>query len=118
MAVARVDRSGYERASTGACPNELSTHAGEKGVHERVNGCGSGGFGSLLARGAGGGGGRGKATPRIFSSGGHPRVWENGESLGSSRMVKKLMRLRVRSISAAPRAVHDTASGLHTLGLG
>jgi hypothetical protein len=39
----------------------------------------------------------------------------NGVS--SARMVKKLMRLRVRSISGAPRAVHDTASGLHALRL-
>jgi hypothetical protein len=31
-----------------ACANELSTRAGEKGVHERVNDCGSEGFGSLL----------------------------------------------------------------------
>ena len=29
-----------------------------------------------------------------------------------SRMVKKLMRLRMCSISAAPQAVRDTASGL------
>src|SRR5215470_17414882 len=36
-----------------ACANELSTRAGEKGVHERVNDCESEGFGSLLAGGAG-----------------------------------------------------------------
>ena len=35
-----------------------------------------------------------------------------------TRMVKKLMRPRARSISAAPRAVHDTESDLHALRLG
>ena len=35
-----------------------------------------------------------------------------------SRMVKKLMRLRAHSISAAPQAVRDTASGLDALCLG
>jgi hypothetical protein len=34
------------------------------------------------------------------------------------RVVKKLMRLHVRSISGAPRAVRDTALGLHALWLG
>jgi catechol 2,3-dioxygenase-like lactoylglutathione lyase family enzyme len=34
------------------------------------------------------------------------------------RIVKKLMQPRARSISAVPRAVRDTASGLHALGLG
>jgi hypothetical protein len=48
-----------------ACANELSTRAGEKGVHERVNDCGSEGFGSLLAGGAGRGAGRGKALQGI-----------------------------------------------------
>jgi hypothetical protein len=55
MAGAREDRGGYERASTGACANELSTRAGEKGVHEGVNGCGSGDCGILLTGGAAGG---------------------------------------------------------------
>jgi len=57
MAVAWVDRGGSASASPGACANVLSTRVGEKGVHERVNGCGSGGFGSLPARGAAGGNG-------------------------------------------------------------
>src|SRR6266446_6786917 len=35
-----------------------------------------------------------------------------------SRMVKKLMRPRARSISGAPQAVRDTEWGLHTLRLG
>ena len=35
-----------------------------------------------------------------------------------SRMVKKLMQLRVRSISRALRAVHGTAWDLYTLRLG
>jgi hypothetical protein len=35
-----------------------------------------------------------------------------------SRMVKKLMRLCVRNISEAPRAVHGTEWALHRLGLG
>jgi hypothetical protein len=35
-----------------------------------------------------------------------------------SRMVKKFMRPHVRSISATPRAVRDTVSGLHALPLG
>ena len=35
-----------------------------------------------------------------------------------TRMVKKLMRLGVRSISGAPQAVRDTASGLDALCLG
>ena len=44
-------------------------------------------------------------------------VGESREMLGvmplpGSRMVKKLMRLRTWSISGAPQAVHDTASGL------
>src|SRR5207245_6126616 len=34
------------------------------------------------------------------------------------RMVKKLMRLHTCSISAVPRAVHDTEVGLHALRLG
>jgi hypothetical protein len=34
------------------------------------------------------------------------------------RMVKKLMRLHVRSISGAPRAVHDTEWDLSVLSLG
>src|SRR6266571_1781125 len=33
----------------------------------------------------------------------------------SPRMVKKLMRLRARSILGLPRAVHDTALNLHVL---
>ena len=37
-------------------------------------------------------------------------VWEECET----RRVKKLMQRRARSISGAPRAVHDTGSGLHT----
>jgi hypothetical protein len=49
MDVARVDHGDEDRASTGACAHELSTCTGEKGVHERGNGCGSGGFGSLPA---------------------------------------------------------------------
>jgi len=52
MAVAWVDRGGSASASPGACANVLSTRVGEKGVHERVNGCGSGGFGSLPASGS------------------------------------------------------------------
>jgi integrase len=36
----------------------------------------------------------------------------------ATRMVKKLMRHRVCSISAVPRAVHDTEGGLHALRLG
>src|SRR5437867_2498763 len=35
-----------------------------------------------------------------------------------TRMVKKLMRLRARSISGAPRAVHDTEWDLDILGFG
>jgi hypothetical protein len=35
-----------------------------------------------------------------------------------TRMVKKLMRRRARSISGAPRAVHDTEWDLDALGLG
>jgi hypothetical protein len=34
-----------------------------------------------------------------------------------ARMAKKLMRLRACSISGALQDVHDTASGLHALGL-
>jgi hypothetical protein len=34
------------------------------------------------------------------------------------RVVKKLMRLRVRSISGGPQAVRDIESGLHGLCLG
>jgi transposase len=41
-----------------------------------------------------------------------------GVSGRAMRMVKKLMRLRARSISGAPRAVRDTESGLDTLSLG
>jgi len=76
MAVARADRCGYGRASTGACANELSTRAGEKGVHEWGNDCGVESFGSLLAGGAGGGAGRRKVTqgPQAEES---TRVWEN-----------------------------------------
>ena len=55
----------YDQASTDAHTNELSTRAGEKDVHERVNCCGSGGFGSLPVRGAGRGAGRGN-TARVF----------------------------------------------------
>jgi hypothetical protein len=40
------------------------------------------------------------------------------DPLKDSRMVKKLMRPFVRSISAARQAVHDTELGFHTLGLG
>jgi hypothetical protein len=40
------------------------------------------------------------------------------ETLTSMRMVKKLMRLRARSISGVPRAVPDTAWDLYILGLG
>jgi hypothetical protein len=36
----------------------------------------------------------------------------------ASRMVKKPMRLRARSISGAPRAVHDIELSLHPLGFG
>jgi hypothetical protein len=64
MAIAWADRGDEDRASTGACANELSTRAGEKRVHERGNDCGSGGFGSVLAGGADGGAGHGKATHR------------------------------------------------------
>ena len=83
MAVARADCGGYERASTGACANELSTRAGEKGVYERGNDCGAGGFGSVLAGGAGGGAGRRKATQGPQAEEG-ARVWENNGSRGSS----------------------------------
>jgi hypothetical protein len=36
----------------------------------------------------------------------------------TTRMVKKLMRLHVRSILEGPQAVRDTESGLHALCLG
>ena len=62
MAGARDDRGSPARASLGAGANELSTRVGEKGVHERVNCWGAGGFGSLPAGGAGGGAERGNTV--------------------------------------------------------
>ena len=39
-------------------------------------------------------------------------------AMALTRMVKKLMRLRARSISEAPQAVRDTEWDLYTLDLG
>jgi hypothetical protein len=47
------------------------------------------------------------------SASGHKLVFRFG-----TRMVKKFMRPHARSISATPRAVRDTVSGLHALPLG
>jgi len=43
---------------------------------------------------------------------------KNEDRPALTRMVKKLTRLHTCSISAVPRAVHDTEVGLHALHLG
>ena len=47
-----------------------------------------------------------------------PGLILQGGKCERTRTVKKLMRLHTCSISAVPRAVHDTAVGLHALHLG
>jgi hypothetical protein len=72
MAVARADRGGSERASTGACANELSTRVGENRSQRRSN-CGCAGtFNPLLVEKA-----RGRARQGVEPA------WATSRSTGS-----------------------------------
>jgi hypothetical protein len=97
MAVARSDCGDEEHASTGAGANELSTRAGEKDVHERVNGCGSGGFACLPAGAAAGDTGERQVCTRqtrqhTCSVEGHHRQRGSGKRRGKEQSARTVRR--------------------------